>query len=87
MLYSWINSHAKKFVKGKEIDFFSLANIAIPHNCATTMTSITLGKTKIVVRGILFITSLALFYILFMKSALEKFIDGATTIVQSQEQG
>ena len=47
----------------------------------------TLGKTKFVIRGILFIILLVLFYILFMKSALEKFIDGATTIVQSQEKG
>ena len=51
------------------------------------MISKTLRKTKLVVRGLLFFVLPVLFYILFMKSALEKFINGATTVVKSQEKG
>ena len=49
------------------------------------MIALTLTKIKFMSRGILFIILLIFFYFLFMEPALQKFKDGATTIVQSQE--
>ena len=49
------------------------------------MIALTLTKIKFMSRGILFIILLIFFYFLFMEPALQKFTDGATTIVQSQE--
>ena len=44
-------------------------------------------KIKLLLRGILFVTLLTLFYIQFMRSAIGKFEEGATTIVESQRRG
>ena len=51
------------------------------------MISLTLRKTKLLLRAILFISLMMFFYFLFMKSALEKFMEGATTIVESTQKG
>ena len=49
------------------------------------MIALTLTKIKFMSKGILFMILLIFFYFLFMEPALQKFTDGATTIVQSQE--